>query len=227
MKYQILATDYDGTLATHGVVDDATLAALHRARDAGIRLFMVTGREIPDLQNVFPHLNLFEYIVAENGALLFDPLHQSEEPLAPSPPPQLIDALRRRDVPISVGRSIIGTVEPHEHAVLEIIHHLGLEWHIIFNKGSVMILPSSVNKATGLKALLKQLGLAPQQVVGIGDAENDQAFLEFCGYPVAVANALPALKQIAAFVTTSPHGAGVTELINRMLEDALPPLPPK
>jgi 3-deoxy-D-manno-octulosonate 8-phosphate phosphatase KdsC-like HAD superfamily phosphatase len=134
-----------------------------------------------------------------------------------------LQQLKDHGVPISVGRSIIGTTSSHEQTVLEIIQELGLDWHIILNKGAVMILPPGVNKATGLSALLKQLGIPPQQVVAVGDAENDQAFLQFCGYPVAVANALPAIKQIAAFVTSSPRGAGVSELITRMLEDSLPP----
>ena len=227
MKYRILATDYDGTLATHGAVDEATISTLRRAREAGIRLFMVTGREIADLKTVFSHLDLFEQIVAENGALIFDPAHGTEQILAPTPPPEFVKALQERLVPMSVGRTIVATVEPYEHVVLEVIHQLGLEWHIIFNKGSVMVLPSSVNKATGLTALLKQLSIAPAQVVGVGDAENDQAFLQMCGYPAAVANALPSLKECAAYVTEAAHGAGVSELISRMLDDSLPELKPK
>ena len=225
MKYRILATDYDGTLATHGVVDEATISTLQRARSAGIRLFMVTGREIDDLGRAFSHLDLFEQIVAENGALIFDPAHGIEQILAPMPPPEFVQALKDRGVPLSVGRTIVATVEPYEHTVLEVIHQLGLEWHIIFNKGSVMVLPSSVNKATGLASLLKQLSIAPAQVVGVGDAENDQAFLQMCGFPAAVANALSAVKESAAFVTSATHGAGVSELIGRMLADSLPEVP--
>src|SRR5271154_4572798 len=146
MKFRILATDYDGTLATDGVVDDATLSQLQHARASGIRLFMVTGREIDDLKRVFSHLTLFESIVPENGAVIFAPLHGAEQVLAPPLPQQLVVALQQRGVPISVGRSIIGTTSSHEQTALEIIHELGLDWHIILNKGAVMILPSGVNK---------------------------------------------------------------------------------
>jgi hydroxymethylpyrimidine pyrophosphatase-like HAD family hydrolase len=47
---------------------------------------------------------------------------------------------------------------------------------VIFNKGAVMILPTGINKATGLAAALSDLKLSPHNVVGIGDAENDHAF---------------------------------------------------
>src|SRR5688572_8386866 len=51
MTYEALATDYDGTLAHDGIVDEMTVAALGRARGAGIKLLMVTGRELSDLFN--------------------------------------------------------------------------------------------------------------------------------------------------------------------------------
>jgi hydroxymethylpyrimidine pyrophosphatase-like HAD family hydrolase len=101
--------------------------------------------------------------------------------------------------------------------VLEAIRTFGLELQVIFNKGSVMILPSGVNKATGLKRTLKVLGIPPEEVIGVGDAENDHALLEFCGLSAAVANALPALKERANLVLASAHGEGVTELIGLVL----------
>ena len=92
---------------------------------------------------------------------------------------------------------------------------------MIFNKGAVMVLPAGVNKATGLTAVLKYIGMKPDQVVGVGDAENDHVFLGMCGCSVAVANALPAVMERVDWVTPSGHGAGVTELIDRMLADDL------
>jgi hypothetical protein len=82
-----------------------------------------------------------------------------------------------------------------------------------------MILPSGVNKATGLAALLKEAGISAEEVVGVGDAENDHAFLEYCGVGVAVANALPMLKERADFVTNGARGDGVAELIDMILAD--------
>ena len=120
-----------------------------------------------------------------------------------------------------MGRSIVATWEPNEKLVLQAIRELGLELQIIFNKGAVMVLPSGVNKASGLAAALKQLKLSPLNVVGVGDAENDQAFLRACGCAVAVANALPLVKEDAEIVTSAARGAGVTELIRRLLDSDL------
>jgi hydroxymethylpyrimidine pyrophosphatase-like HAD family hydrolase len=217
MKFRALATDYDGTIAFDGSVDDETLAALTRARAEGVRLIMVTGRELPDLFNTFAHPDLFDRIVAENGAVLYEPETKTVSSIAPPAPPALIARLQEASVPISVGHSIVATVEPFEHQVLAAIRDLGLEWHVIFNKGEVMALPADITKATGLTPALAALNLAPKQVVGVGDAENDQAFLRMCGLAVAVNNALPAVKEIAHVVTAGARGAGVSELIDRLL----------
>jgi hydroxymethylpyrimidine pyrophosphatase-like HAD family hydrolase len=130
-------------------------------------------------------------------------------------------------MPLSVGSSIVATVEPHEHAVLSAIHDLGLEWHVIFNKGCVMALPSGVTKATGMAPALEELGLRGEQVVGVGDAENDHAFLEMCGVAAAVDNALAALKDRADLVLSGDHGRGVAELVGRLVDDDLASLGPR
>jgi HAD superfamily hydrolase (TIGR01484 family) len=222
MRYLALCCDYDGTIAHHGAVDDATIGALERLVASGRHLVLVTGRELDDLHRVFPRLDLFERIVAENGALLYTPATREERLLADAPSPALVQALQERAVtPLSVGRCIIATWEPHDPTVLRAIRDLGLEMQVIFNKGAVMVLPSGVNKATGLAAALDSMDLSPRNAVGVGDAENDHAFLTLCECAVAVANALPALKEAADIVTEADHGAGVAELINEMLQDDL------
>jgi HAD superfamily hydrolase (TIGR01484 family) len=214
-----LATDYDGTLAHDGLVDRSTVKALEDFRRSGRKLVLVTGRELPDLQHCFSRLDLFDRVVAENGALLFNPATKHEEPLSSSPPEAFVEALRAKGVqPLSVGRVIVATWEPNEKAVLETIRDLNLELQIIFNKGAVMVLPAGVNKASGLKAALDDLGLSAHNVVAVGDAENDHAFMRTSGYAVAVANALPAIKDEADLVTRGVRGAGVTELVTLLLD---------
>ena len=219
MRYIALATDYDGTLADDGQVTTSTIAALERFRQSGRKLILVTGRELADLESVFSALWLFDRIVAENGAVLYTPATHEKRVLAEAPAPAFIEELRRRGVdPLSVGDSIVATRCPHETTALDVIRDLGLELHIVFNKGSVMILPATVNKMSGLKVALKSLGISERNTVGVGDAENDHAFLKSCGLSVAVANALPSLKETADLVTRADEGAGVEELIGMILD---------
>lgn len=222
MRYLALATDYDGTLATDGQVNESTLAALKRLQESGRKLIMVTGRQLDELCQVFPQVDWFDCVVAENGALLYWPASREEQLLGNRPPEAFIQTLQERKVdPLSVGRVIVATWKPNETIVLEAIRDLGLELQVIFNKDAVMILPSGINKAAGLSAALNKMGLSPHNVVGVGDAENDHAFLDVCGFSVAVANALPMLKERVDSVTSGSRGAGVTELIEELLASDL------
>ncbi len=215
-----LATDYDGTIAHDGIVDAATMEALERLKQAGRKLILVTGRELPDLERCFDRLDLFDRVAAENGALLYTPATKEERPLGPPPPENFVARLREQNIqPLSVGRVIVATWEPNEAATLEAIRDLGLDLQIIFNKGAVMVLPNGINKASGLEAALEDLGLSTHNVVATGDAENDLAFMRTCGCAVAVGNALPAVKDAADHVTQAVRGAGVAEAIELWLSD--------
>jgi HAD superfamily hydrolase (TIGR01484 family) len=222
VRYQLLACDYDGTLAQDGQVSPEAVVALTRLKASGRKLLLATGRELPDLLAIFPDVTLFDWVVAENGGLLYRPDTREETALGAEPPPQLVARLRQKGVsPLSIGRVIIATWEPHEAAVLEAIRELGLDLQVIFNKGAVMALPAGINKGKGVEAALERLRLSAHNCVGVGDAENDHVFLAVCGCAVAVANALPAVKESADWTTSRPRGAGVCELIERLLEDDL------
>jgi hydroxymethylpyrimidine pyrophosphatase-like HAD family hydrolase len=160
MYFVAFATDYDGTMAEDGVVAEPTIEALRLLKQSGRKLILVTGRELADLQRVFPQLDVFDIAVVENGAVLFEPATGEESPLGDEPPALFVEELRRRNVaPLSVGRSIVATWEPNEKIVLETIRELGLELQIVFNKGAVMVLPAGINKARGLAAALARLRL--------------------------------------------------------------------
>ena len=109
MRYLALACDYDGTLASDGRVSEPTLvgaAPPSRLRRKALR----DGARAEELISVFPALDLFEWVVAENGALLYQPTTRREKPLGDSPPPEFIRELKTRGVPISVGRVIVATL---------------------------------------------------------------------------------------------------------------------
>jgi hypothetical protein len=222
MRYLVLASDYDGTLAHDGAVDEDTLAAVKKIRESGRKLVLVTGRLLPDLLDTFPAISQFDMVVAENGALLYDPETKKERVLGEVPSELFLKALADAGVhPLRAGHSIVETLDDQKDKVLQVIQEQGLERQMIFNKGALMILPSGVNKASGFQAALDALGFSAHNAVGVGDAENDHAFLSVCECAVAVANALPSVQERADLITAGARGAGVQELIRRLLDDDL------
>jgi hypothetical protein len=227
MLIHALACDYDGTIATAGAVAPETRAALARVRESGRRLVLVTGRMLEDLRVVCPDLDaMFDAVVVENGALLYRPSDGVMKVVGGQPEAALVDALGRRGVPIALGASIIATDAPYAEPALAAIQETGVERTLVFNKGSLMLLPGGVTKATGLEAALAALGLSPRNTVGVGDAENDHAFLAYCECGVAVADAVPALRERADLVTSGANARGVVELIQtHVLADAIDLVP--
>jgi hydroxymethylpyrimidine pyrophosphatase-like HAD family hydrolase len=220
MRYLVLVTDYDGTLAMDGTADESTLSALERLRLSGRRAILLTGRQLDDLLTVCPRLSLFDYVVAENGAVVYEPRTREQTLLGTPPPARFLRRLRElTGNSIGVGKVIVDTRVPHHTAVLQAIQEMGLDLQIVFNRDAVMVLPAGMNKSRGMNHALRKLGLSPHEAIGIGDAQNDCSFLERCECAVAVANALPTIRELAAFTTAGEAGQGVTEVIDELIVD--------
>jgi hydroxymethylpyrimidine pyrophosphatase-like HAD family hydrolase len=219
--YQALAADGDGTLTTRGRMPSRTVRALQQLREAGGKILLVTGERLEKAEH-FPHVDLFDRVVAENGALLLNPSTGRHRPLCPPRPPQLLPALQARVSCISGGRIAMMCKASQRNAVDKALRELGSDWRTVPNRRDLLVLPPGVSKATGLAAALEELGLSTSHVVSVGDAENDLPMLECCGLGAAVANAVPLLKQAARLVLTRRAGQGVQELIDRLLRDDLP-----
>jgi hydroxymethylpyrimidine pyrophosphatase-like HAD family hydrolase len=222
MRYLVLVTDYDGTIATGGKADESTLLAIERLRMSGRRAILLTGRRVDDLLVVCPRVRLFDYVVAENGAVFYEPRTREQTLLGKPPPDEFVQRLKElTDNSIDIGQVVVSTWLPHHIAVLQAIQEMGLELQLIFNREAVMVLPAGVNKASGMEYALRKLGFSPHEAVGIGDAQNDHSFLERCECAVAVANAVPAIRGLAAFTTKSKAGQGVVELVEELIANDL------
>lgn len=222
MRYLALVTDYDGVIAHDGRPSPAALDALGRLRASGRRVILLTGRRLSELLDSLPQLDLFDCVVLENGAVVYDPQTRKETSLAKPPPAPFIARLKELKVePLDVGRVIVATWVPHQTTVLQVIHEMGLELHVVFNRAAVMVLPTGINKASGMDYALRKLGLSRHDVVGVGDSENDHSFLERCECSATVADAVPSIRDSVAIVATRNNGDGLAELIDELIASDL------
>src|SRR4029077_6222109 len=131
MRYFCLICDYDGTIAHDGRCAPSTVEALKRVRASGRKLILATGRQLAELQEAFPEYDIFDRIVAENGAILYRPASKDCKVLAPAPVPGFVEELRGGGVqPLSIGQSILATWHPYESVVLEVIRAQGIELQV-------------------------------------------------------------------------------------------------
>src|SRR5207245_3476866 len=138
---------------------DATLDALMRARRSGCKLLLVTGETLDELKE-FPHLELFDGVVAEDGGVLVWPANGKHKALGPAPPQDFVGYLKDKKVkPLRIGEVMVGTDEPHEKTLRDGIARCRLAYVVHANREQLMALPEGIDKESGLRALLKHLDI--------------------------------------------------------------------
>ena len=218
MKFAALALDYDGTIATDGVIGPGIREAIGEVRERGIAVVLVTGRRLPDLQRVAGDLACFDVIVAENGAVLDFPASGRHVLLGHAPQPYVIEELRRRQIDVAVGESVVEADATSAPAILDVIRTLEQPLILAFNRSRLMVLPQAVAKSTGLRQALFALRVSIHNTVGIGDAENDHDLLDACEVGVAVGWGSAALRVVADEIIDGTGPAAVAGYIRRVAQ---------
>lgn len=214
MKFSVLALDYDGTVASDGVLHPEVRAAIGEVRALGIVVIFVTGRVLSDLKRVAGNLDFVDAVVAENGAVLSFPSGQTR--LASHRPPQaFLDALCHRGIQFQAGECIIETDAAMAPQILAVIRELELPLVLLFNRSRLMVLPQAISKSTGFEEALNVLRLSAHNAIGIGDAENDHDLLSACEIGVAVGWGSPALQNQADEIVHGDGPLAVAEYIRQ------------
>lgn len=76
---------------------------------------------------------------------------------------------------------------------------------------------SKADKGQGVLALAKAIGIKPEEIIAIGDSENDLAMLKVVGLPVAMGNAVDSVKKAAKFITDTNENDGVAKMIEKFI----------
>lgn len=85
-------------------------------------------------------------------------------------------------------------------------------------RGNIEITHIDAQKGLAVRTIADQLGIDMKDVMAVGDNLNDKSMLEVVGYPIAMENALPELKDIASYVTDTNEQSGVAKAIYHVIE---------
>ena len=111
----------------------------------------------------------------------------------------------------------------NERAITDVAQRMKEEPYTVVQCGpsDMEIIPVGTDKGLGLQLLAQALGLEQEQVMAIGDSENDIGMLRYAGLPVVMGNGLPHVKELARYITDDNDHDGVAKAINMVLEGKL------
>lgn len=79
------------------------------------------------------------------------------------------------------------------------------------------LVPKGIDKAQSLSVLLKEIGLAKEEMIAIGDGFNDLSMIQYAGLGIAMANAQPIVRENADFITLSNDEDGVAYAVEKFI----------
>ncbi|MEM9952659.1 MAG: HAD family hydrolase [Chloroflexota bacterium] len=165
----------------------------------------------------------YQVIAYSGGRLVCSQLDDAVEKIAEfgEPMPEAVGSLINRVNTIKMHKLIVVGGNQRKMKALRWQLDQQIGGKVSFTDGGVLtsleILPKGTNKGQGVKALLRQLDANPEQVMGIGDAENDVEMLKTVGFGIAVKNASEKTKAVADEIVASNNDDGVAEAIERFV----------
>ncbi len=95
--------------------------------------------------------------------------------------------------------------------------HLALNILATDGGALVQIMHASVSKESAVTRVLDEMEISPAEVMVFGDDVNDLGLFHLCGFPVAMGNAIPELREAAAYITASNDEDGVAVAIEKLV----------
>lgn len=106
--------------------------------------------------------------------------------------------------------------EVHEKVVMSKIKNPDSYEMSVTTENSVEITQKGVNKALGISALIKILGLTPEEIITVGDSGNDVEMLKMTQNSYAVSNAMDCAKNAAVHITVSNEENVIEALLEKL-----------
>ena len=233
MNIEAIAVDIDGTITDEKRrICISAIESLRLAEDNGIPTIIVTGNVINYAYATEVLIGCSGGLVAENGGMIFKEGYNDNT----------AEILVNRQYIEGADEFLKGKLgdEFQKHAShdnsyreTEIVFYKSIQREAIeealndyefkdelelYDSGfAIHVTDKRVNKGTSLRLLCEKNGINMENVMAIGDSENDEDFLKEAGVKIAVGNADDKLKEISTYVCENNFGDGVAEAIEKFV----------
>jgi hypothetical protein len=231
MTIEAIAVDIDGTITddTRKICISA-IEALRKAEASGIPTIIVTGNVVNYAYAAEVLIGCSGGIVCENGGVVFKEGENNnevetlvEKDFVSSAEAHLKEKLGEK---FNIHASHDNMYRLTETVFYKTIKRQELEEALkdfkyldeleIYDSGFALhVTDKRVNKGTSLRYLCERNGINMENVMAIGDSQNDEDFLRQAGYKIAVGNAEDKLKEISTYTCEKMYGDGVAEAIEK------------
>lgn len=216
-----IAVDIDGTITDQNrKICLNAIIALRKAEENGYPIILVTGNVLCAAKMVAVMVGTSGGIVGENGGFI----QTRKRNLVLGNIKKCIPAYDFLKSKYDVKKTEFSEIRLSEIAikrtidvntVKETLSEFDVE--IYDTKFAIHITDPEINKGKSLEIVAKDMGIKIDEIMAIGDSENDLEFLEVAGFKVAVANADEELKENTDYVTKKPYGDGAAEAIEKFI----------
>ncbi len=261
---KLVALDIDGTLlSSRHVISERNKMALHRAASIGVRIALLSGRNIVGMQKYIEELGLKDIVVSLNGAYIVannkpEAIHDLRiEKETAAEIIKYVESMkihlnyyhddvitcgaeseysreyaRITDAPVIGVGSLLEYSESRQPGKLLLIGgrnylEAAREWleknhshrvNCFFSNSNYLeVIHKNASKGDALKRIAGYYNLSMDQVMAIGDGENDISMIHEAGIGVAMGNASEKVKKEADFITLSNDADGVAYAVEKFV----------
>lgn len=236
MSHEIVVIDIEGclTIKKGAPLPLMELYALQKAK-ASVPFALCTGRPQPYAEAIIQILGPNAFLrpsIVENGCFLYDP---RKETLFPHP---LIKGLgesfreirrflevRCPEAPVEPGKELCISLTLMEGERIEelfqkvqgLLESFREKISIAHSNSAVDITPKGIDKGAGMLFLCKHTGIPWENVIAIGDSNNDIPVLSLAGYSACPSNSkgevIDLVREKGGYVAKAAYAEGVTEIL--------------
>lgn len=220
-ELKAIALDVDGTITDSSrKICVSAIEAINQVEKIGTPVIIVTGNILCATKMIAIMLGTTGGLVSENGGVIecqgekkilgnIEECQKAYEYLKTKYPVRKVEFSDQRISEVAIERNIT------EERVKNILKDFNVE--IYDTKFAIHLTDPTVDKGSSLEMLAAHMGVKTEEIMAIGDSENDIEFLRVAGLKVAVNNADQELKAIADYITHESYGDGVAEAISKFI----------
>lgn len=233
MNIEAIAVDIDGTITDNKRrLCYSAMEAIRKAEESGIPTIIVTGNIVTYAYATSVLIGASGGVIGENGGVIFKEHYNNNQIKT------VVDRTYVNAADKHLKETLGSKYDKHisndqmyrltESVFYKTITKQELEDGLkdfeyldkieLYDSGFALhITDKRVNKGSSLKYLCNENNINMENVMALGDSENDEEFLKEAGLKIAVGNAEDTLKEISDYTCENSYGDGVREAINKFV----------